>query len=118
MLWFVKRLGMVETVAKAVDYLLDRKQRNQNAAYRNRRVQRSYRRQRRHAEAGKAAQEIEITKNDKADGDTQHDEPSEDFDRGAEFSSQALGNRSEIEMIVTARRNRGAKKNRINKEGR
>jgi len=106
---------MLEAVSQAIDNLLDRKRRDQNAAYWNRRVKRGNWRQRRHAKAGKAAQEIEITKNDEAHRHAQYDEPSEDLDCGPEFSWQAFGDCGQIEVIVAARGDGGAKENRIYK---
>src|SRR5215469_16901614 len=107
---------MLEAVSQAVDNLLDRKHRDQNAAYWNRRVERGNWRQRRHAEAGKATQEIEITKNDEANCYAQYDQPGEDLDCSSEFSSQAFGNRCQIEMIIAAGGHGSPKENRINKE--
>src|SRR5712671_2881297 len=62
------RLGMIEAVAAAVDDLLDREQRDERAAERDRRVKRCDRRVGRQAEAAKPTQEIEVAKIDQAAG--------------------------------------------------
>src|SRR5215469_5021090 len=72
-----RRLGRLvarETVAKAVHQLLDRKQSNKNPADWDRRIEGGNRRHRGHAEAGKAAQEIQVTEIDEAERDHEHDE--------------------------------------------
>src|SRR6516162_6398701 len=114
--WLFEQVGMLEAVSQAINDLLDGEQRDQDAGYGNRRVKRSNWRQRRHPKAGKAAQEIKISKNDEAHRHTKYDEPSKDFDRGPESSAQALSDRSQIKMIVAARSDGGAKEDRINEE--
>src|ERR1700687_447714 len=54
------RFGMIEAITQAVDDLLDREQRDQHAAERNRRVERRDRRVRGQTEAAESAKKVEI----------------------------------------------------------
>ena len=70
---------MIETVAKAIDELLDGEERDQRAGDGNGCVQRRDRRHRRHPKAREAAQEVEIAEVDQAPRDGQHDNADDDF---------------------------------------
>ncbi len=114
----VRRLVMLETIAAAIDKLLDHEQRDQETAQRDRRIKRGDRRHRRHAEGGKAAQEIEVTKINETERDAEHDHAGGDLDHQAGPAVQHFRQRREIEMIVAAGGDGGADKDRIDEEGR
>src|SRR5947207_10005261 len=58
---FARLVDRLETVAPAVDELLDDEEGNQRSGDRDRRVERGDRRHRRHAEAAEALPEIDVT---------------------------------------------------------
>src|SRR6516165_1812135 len=111
-------LIVLETVTQSVDQLLDREQSNQDAADRNCRIEGGNRRHRRHAEAEKAAPKIQVAEIDEAKRNPEHDEARSDLYHHARGAGERVGDRSEIEVIVAPRRNRGAGEYRIDEEGR
>src|SRR6516162_354523 len=112
------RLIVCETVAQAVDQLLDRKQSNKNPADRDRRIEGRNRRHRGHSEAGEAAQEIQPTEIDEANRDAQDDDARRDLHNSPRCANQRICDCGEIEVIVAPRRDRGAGEDRVNEEGR
>src|SRR5258708_8504315 len=78
---FARLVGRFETVAPAVDELLDGEEGNQHAGDRDRCVERGDRRHRRHAEAAEALPEIDVAEVDHAERDCEHDQAAEGLDR-------------------------------------
>src|SRR5215471_17721105 len=116
-----RRLGRLvarETVAQAVHQLLDRKQSDKNPAYRDRRIEGGNRRHRGHAEAGKAAQEIQPTEIDEAERYPEHDETRGYLHDSPRCPNQRVCDGGEIEVIVAPGGDRGAGEDRVNEEGR
>src|SRR5437016_4806446 len=100
------RFGMIEAVAQAVDDLLDREQRDEHAAERDRRVERRNRRVRGQTKAAKSAKEIEIAEIYEAAGRRQNHKARDDLDDNTSLAVHRLGERGQVEMIVSSRRRR------------
>src|SRR5580704_18035248 len=109
---------MIKAVAASVDDLLDREQRDQHPAQRNRRIERGNRRVRRQPEAAEPAQEIDVTEIDEAAGDGEDHGADPDLDEEARRPVYRLGNRREIEMIVAPGGDRRPDENTVDEQGR
>src|SRR5712691_8920212 len=97
---FARLVGRFETVAPAVDELLDGEEGNQHAGDRDRRVERGDRRHRRHAEAAEALPEIDVAEVDHAQRHREDDQPVERLDREPEPAGHPLGDGRQVEMVV------------------
>src|SRR5262249_60925407 len=95
----LERLIARETVAQAVDQLLDREQSDKNSADGDRRIERRNRRHRRHSKAGKAAQEIQGTEIDEEERDAEHHDARRDLNNGPSTPNKRVCDVGEIEMI-------------------
>src|SRR6266478_9383785 len=98
---FARLVGRFETVAPAVDELLDDEEGNQHTGDRDRRVERGDRRHRRHAETAEALPEIDVAEIDHAERNRKHHQAVEGFDREPGGSGHRLGDGRQVEMIVS-----------------
>src|SRR5262249_18268615 len=99
-----------------IEHLLDDKEGNEQTADRDRYVEGCHRGHRRHPQALKAVEEIEVTEIDHAKGDCEHHRAIEQFEEQPLLTAKRFGKNGEIEMIVASRCRGDAREYAIDEE--
>src|SRR3981081_4161195 len=109
---------MVEALGDAIDQLLDREQRDEDAGDRYSRIKRGDRRARWKAETAKAPEIVDVAEPDQAERNAEDDDADDDLDDQPRRPVQCLGDRGQVQMIVAAGGDRGADEDRVDEQGR